>query len=140
MAETVDDLKSRLDQEREQYFVRLQAANEDFLQEMDLGLTLAWYDPDLDILSISLGPSSDAESVAVGSLVARVDPDTLKLVGFEVLDFNALVSGQDPSDQHLADTLQPYARRLMEMTEPTLLVDVLKPPDIAGMIRDLVAG
>jgi hypothetical protein len=139
MADRLEQLEQRLDEERLDFYARLKAANEHIQEEVDPNKVTVWYDPDLDVLSVRFAPSSGTESVATGSLIARVDTVTLKLVGFEILDFRALIAGHFPDDMRLANILRPYAERLMQIQEPTRLTDEVLSDDVAGMMRELVA-
>jgi hypothetical protein len=141
MAETHEQLNYRLDQETLRFYQRLQAANPDFGPEFDPHSATIWYDADLDILSVSFAASSsDAESVSRGSMLFRIDPVTLKFVGFEVLDFKELIAGGFPGEERLASIFRPHAQELMQITEPTLVADESLSHDVAGMVRELIAA
>jgi hypothetical protein len=74
----------------------------------DEGVT-AYYDRDDDVLIVQIGKPVEATTESIANcLLLRVDPDTLKYVGFEILGFNALMR-ERPKE------IEPFLKALDEM-------------------------
>ncbi len=65
-------------------------ANKDFMGRVSReGLILA-YNEDADLMSIIIGTPQEAiTEPLLDNVLYRIDPDTLKIVGFEILDFKS---------------------------------------------------
>jgi hypothetical protein len=85
MADTLD--VAALEREHLELVQRIWAANDDLAERMNaLGVTTD-YDAELDILFTRIGPPVEALTESVDDHVGlRVDPDTLKIVGWEILE------------------------------------------------------
>lgn len=91
---TVADLEHEGDQSLDEVL----RANQDLavrLRELDPDI---FYDREGDTFMVTLGEPQEAltESLAGGHLYIRVDPDTLKIVGIEILDLSARLA-DDPA-------------------------------------------
>jgi len=96
MDASTEQLVQKLRAERNQLLQQIVAANADIDQRIrELGVTVC-YDREDDVLLISIGAHTEAitESIEPGRL-ARLDPETLKIVGLEVLGFVAQIA-RDP--------------------------------------------
>ena len=84
MADTLD--MAALEREHREWLAEIRAANSDLEERLGaLGITLD-YDDERDILFCRFGPPTEALTESVDDLVyVRVDPDTLKIVGLEIL-------------------------------------------------------
>lgn len=69
---------------------KVRQANFDLSDRMEEeGLTLS-YDPEGDVLSIIIGEPREAiTEPMVDDIMYRIDPETLKIVGFEIVQFQA---------------------------------------------------
>jgi hypothetical protein len=85
MADTLD--VAALEQEHLELVQRIWAANDDLAERMNaLGVTTV-YDADLDTLFTRIGPPVEALTESIDDHIGlRVDPDTLKIVGWEILE------------------------------------------------------
>lgn len=83
---------------------RLLEANRDYLERIERDGLRAVYDGTLDTLFIEIGgPKEGLSEHLADNVMLRIDPDTLQIIGLEILDF-------------LADFL-PHNRLLKEMVE-----------------------
>ena len=65
-------------------------ANQDLVARMDSEGLFVLYDDQLDTLFVDIGVSRDgALEPLVDNLLARVDPSSLELLGYEIVDFRA---------------------------------------------------
>ena len=79
-------------------------ANRDYLERIERDGLRAVYDGTLDALFIEIGgPKVGLSEHLADNIMLRIDPDTLQIIGLEILDF-------------LADFL-PHNRLLKEMVE-----------------------
>ena len=92
MADTLD--MPALEREHREWIQKIIAANGDLAQRMaELGI-ISEYDEDEDILFVTIGPPVEALTETVANCVGlRVDPDTLKLVGLEIMHAQAVARG-----------------------------------------------
>ena len=69
-------------------FERFKESNKDYLDRIQKNGLRAIYDATLDTLFIEIGGPTEALSEhLIDNIMVRIDPDTLKIVGFEILDF-----------------------------------------------------
>jgi hypothetical protein len=69
-------------------FERFKETNKDYLDRIQKNGLMAIYDATLDTLFIEIGGPAEALSEhLIDNIMLRVEPDTLKIVGFEILDF-----------------------------------------------------
>lgn len=82
------------------------ADREDLERRMRVEGLTASYDRDSDTLIIRIGKPREATTESIANrLLLRVDPDTLKYVGFEVLGFKALLRERPKRMKPLLDAL-----------------------------------
>ena len=129
MADTLD--MAALEREHREWIREIIAANGDLAQRMaQLGIT-SEYDENEDILFVTIGPPVEALTETVANCVgSRVDPDTLKLVGLEILHAQD-VAIKSPGDDGLAPYELPnvVGRRLRKALErdEAIQFDMLHP-------------
>ena len=69
-------------------FQRFKESNKDYLDRIQKGGINAIYDAALDTMFIEIGGPAEALSEhLIDNIMVRIDPETLKIVGFEILDF-----------------------------------------------------
>ena len=69
---------------------RLIEANKDYLERIEREGMRAVYDGTLDALFIEIGNLKEGLSEHLAdNIMLRIDPDTLQIIGFEILDFLA---------------------------------------------------
>jgi uncharacterized protein YuzE len=66
----------------------IRKANHDLAERMTTEKVMLAYNPEADVLSITVGTPRPALTEPVGGdVMYRVDPDTLKILGFEIVAF-----------------------------------------------------
>ncbi|MBI4197722.1 MAG: DUF2283 domain-containing protein [Chloroflexi bacterium] len=66
----------------------IRKANHDLAERMTTEKVMLAYNPEADVLSITVGTLRPALTEPVGGdVMYRVDPDTLKVLGFEIMAF-----------------------------------------------------
>jgi len=69
---------------------RLIEANRDYLERIERDGLRAVYDSTLDMLFIEIGgPKEGLSEHLADNVMLRIDPDTLQIIGLEILDFLA---------------------------------------------------
>ncbi len=117
---------------------RLWEANKDFVDRIERDGVYVIYDSMLDTLFVEFGGPKEALSEhGVDNIMVRIDPDTLQMVGFEILDF---FSDFLPHNRLFEDVVQDLGLREGIDSRITLMetrfwehVDFLE-----GMCRQLV--
>lgn len=99
-------------------------ANQDFAQRLGVEEVTLDYNPEADALSITIGvPTPAMTEPAFDNLLYRVDPDTLKIVGFEILALFGDFTRNEPLTRKL---LKGYLKELRTQKTGVMLV---KPED-----------
>jgi uncharacterized protein YuzE len=104
----------KLEREHAAYLRRIMAANGDFAERATTLGARAEYDRDQDTLSISIGPAVEASAESIDNRVfISVDPETLKIVGIDVMGLRDLLVAPSPDAEPLARALEPIAAALL---------------------------
>jgi len=95
MAETLDLAAAARDHAA--WLAQIVAANHDLATRIQtLGVSVA-YDDDIDILFCQFGPPAEALTETVNDwLAVRVDPETLEILGFELMSLRLPATGDEP--------------------------------------------
>ena len=112
-------VKNRLAHEHEAMLAAIRAANDDLdVRILALGLHVA-YDREDDTLILTIGPLVEATTESIANTVlVRVDPDTLKCVGLEVIGFKALLRERPPMPASLLTALDWLDRAVTALFRP----------------------
>ncbi|MGH2584432.1 MAG: hypothetical protein ACRDJE_05905 [Dehalococcoidia bacterium] len=110
-----EEMNQRLKDEHLAIIQEILDANQD-LQERAASLgMLTVYDEEDDILRAIIGQPTEAATESIEHTIRlRVEPETLKLVGIEVLGFKALMSAAGEADSPTLRTLRAVAATLGE--------------------------
>jgi hypothetical protein len=130
------DFLNQLEREHGAYLRRIMEANADFAERATALGARAEYNRDEDMLSISVGPVTEASAESIDNYVfISVEPETLKIVGIDVMGVRDLLVAPPPEAEPLARALEPIAA--------ALLVDEQRPSPraveaLARTVRQLV--
>lgn len=95
-------------------------ANQDFAQRLGVEEVTLDYNPEADVLSITIGtPTPAITEPAFDNLLYRVDPDTLRIVGFEILALFGDYARNEPLTHKL---LKGYLKELRTQRTGAVLV------------------
>jgi hypothetical protein len=118
---------ARLAREHHDMLRALFAANDDLRDRVARLGVVAEYDPDEDYFGLVIGGPAEAttESLA-NTILFRVEPETLKLVGIEIYDFEKRRRVQDRELAALVEFWAPVVKELRAGRDPgPILRDLL---------------
>lgn len=129
-------LRETLKDEREKIAALIVERNRDLGERVgQLGLTLT-YDDAEDTLTLTIGKPQEAVTESVDNrLFFRLDPETLAIVGIEVLNFRTLHKDRPDFLPLLIDLLQAAGAKLIVESPPSpALTDERLREDIKGLV------
>jgi hypothetical protein len=131
-------LTNRLAHEHETIMAAIRAANDDLeARVLSLGLHVA-YDRADDTLILTIGPLVEATTESIANTVlVRVDPDTLKCVGLEVLGFKALLRERPPLPASLLAALDWLDRAVTALFRPPTREETA---ELGRTVKQLIAA
>lgn len=131
MPDEVSELRDKLQREHISSLQAIMAANEDLNTRLKDAKVSVFYDAEADLVMISFGVDGDTMTETIGNRVAlRVEVDTLRIVGIDILGFASQVKTD----------ARPMRVLLGAVKTPGATFDVFNgdPDALANGIRELV--